>query len=74
MKLVNESKPNELWVDWRKEFYNSFMPKQLENNDILMYSTDNKGNLVVPDRFLRTLKSKIYKKWQLMIINVILVI
>ena len=33
---VNESKPkpNKLWVDQRKEFYNNCLQKWLDNNDI----------------------------------------
>ena len=37
MKIVNESKrkPNNIWVDQGKWFYNSFMQKWLHDNDIL---------------------------------------
>ena len=31
-------------------------------NDILMYFTYNEGRLVVAERFLRTVKCKVYKK------------
>ena len=34
----------------------------------------NEGKSLVVERLIRTLKGKIYKKWQLMIANVILVI
>ena len=33
----------------------------LQDNDIVMYSTHNEGKSVVAERFIRTLKSKIYK-------------
>ena len=33
----------------------------LQNNNIAMYSTYNEGKSVVAERFIRTLKSKIYK-------------
>ena len=33
----------------------------LDKNDIEMYSTYNKGKSVVAERFIRTLKNKIYK-------------
>ena len=36
--------------------------QRLDNNDILMYLTHNKGKLVIAERFLKTLKTKIYKK------------
>ena len=31
----------ELWVNQRKEFYNSLMQKWLDDNDILMYLSHN---------------------------------
>ena len=38
------------------------MQEWLENNDILMYSTHNEGTSVIAERFIKTLKAKIYKK------------
>ena len=38
------------------------MQEWLDNNDILMYSTNNGGKSVIAERFIKTLKSKIYKK------------
>ena len=43
------------------EFYNASFKKWLRDNDIVMYSTHNEGKSVVAERFIRTLKSKIYK-------------
>ena len=37
------------------------MKSWLEKNDIEMYSTQNVGESVVAERFIRSLKSKIYK-------------
>ena len=37
------------------------MKPWLEDNDMEMYSTHNKGKSVVAERFIRTLKNKIYK-------------
>ena len=37
------------------------MKSWLEKNNIEMYSTHNKGKSVVAERFIRTLKTKIYK-------------
>ena len=37
------------------------MKSWLEKNDIGMYSTRNEGKFVVAERFIRTLKTKIYK-------------
>ena len=54
-------KPNKIWVDKGSEFYNTYFKKWLRDNDIVMYSTHNEGKSVVAERFIRTLKSKIYK-------------
>ena len=37
------------------------MKSWLEKNDIEMYSTHNEGKSVVAERFIRTLKDKIYR-------------
>ena len=37
------------------------LKKWLRDNDIVIYSTHNEGKSVVAERFIRTLKSKIYK-------------
>ena len=54
-------KPNKIWVDQGSEFYNHNFKKWLANNDISMYSTHNEGQSVVAERFIRTLKNKLYK-------------
>ena len=38
------------------------MQEWLDNNDILMYSTHNEGKSVIAERFIKTLKAKIYKR------------
>ena len=62
IEIVNESKrkPNKLWLDQRKEFYNNIIQKWLDDNDILMYSTHNEAKSVVAERFKKVLKGKIY--------------
>ena len=60
LKQSNE-KPNKIWVDKGSEFYNAYFKIWLRDNDIVMYSTHNEGKSVVAERFIRTLKSKIYK-------------
>ena len=40
------------------------MEEWLDNNDILMYSTYNEDKSVIAERFIKTLKSKIYKKME----------
>ena len=47
---VNEQLAEELMQEW------------LDNNNILMYSTHNEGKSVIVERFMETLKAKIYKK------------
>ena len=61
--LLNKSKrkPNKIWIDKGSEFYNGSFKKWLQDNDIVMYSTNNEAKSVVAERFIRTLKSKIYK-------------
>ena len=54
-------KPNKIWVDKGSEFYNNSFKKWLQDNDIAMYSTHNEEKSVVAERFIRTLKHKIYK-------------
>ena len=57
----SNKKPNKIWVDKGSEFYNAYFKKWLRDNDIVMYSTHNEGKSVAVERFIRTLKSKIYK-------------
>ena len=49
-------------VDQGKGFYNSLMQTWLDDNDNLIYSTHNEGKSLVAEIFIKTLKSKIYKK------------
>ena len=62
-KVLNESnqKPSKIWVDKGSEFYNRSMKSWLQDNDIKKYSTHNEGNSAISERFVRTLKEKIYK-------------
>ena len=62
-KIIKQSnrKPNKIWVDQGGEFYNNILKKWLSDNDIIMYSTYNEGKSVVAERFIRTLKSKLFK-------------
>ena len=54
-------KPNKIWVDKGSEFYNAYFKKWFRDNNIVMYSTHNEGKSVVAERFIRTIKSEIYK-------------
>ena len=62
-KILKESnrKPNKIWVDKGSEFYNNSFKKWLKDKHIEMYSIHNKEKFVFPERFIRTLKTKIYK-------------
>ena len=62
-KILKESnrKPYKIWVDKGNEFYKDSFKKWLKDNDIEMYSTSNEGKSVIAERFIRTLKTKIYK-------------
>ena len=57
----SETKPNKIWVDQGSEFYNNNFKNWLSDNNIIMNSTYNEGKSVVAERFIRTLKNKLYK-------------
>ena len=62
-KILSDSdrKPNKIWVDQGSEFYNKSFKDFLKINNIKMYSTYNDVKSVVAERFIRTLKNKIFK-------------
>ena len=62
-KVLDKSahKPNKIWIDQGSKFYNSFFTKWKKDNDIEMHSIQNEGKSVVAEKFIRTLKTKIYK-------------
>ena len=62
-KILDDSnrKPNKVRVDKGSEFFNNSFKKWLKDNDIEMYSIHNGGKSVAAERFIRTLKTKIYK-------------
>ena len=62
-KIISEGqrKPNKILVDLGGEFYNQSFEDFLKINNIEMYSTYNEGKSVVAERFIRTLKNKIFK-------------
>ena len=57
-KIIKQSnrKPNKIWVDQGRGFYNNVFKKWLSDNDIIMYSTYNGGKSVAAERFIRTFK------------------
>ena len=62
-KILDNSKrkPNKIWVHKGSEFYNNSFKKWIKDNNIEMYSTHNEGTSVIAEKFIRTLKNKIYK-------------
>ena len=57
----SKGKPNKIWVDHESEFYNNILKKFSKENEIKMCSTHNEVKYVVAERFIKTLKNKIYK-------------
>ena len=49
--ILNSSirKPNKIWVDQGRKFYNNIFKKWLKDNDISMNSTHNEGKSVVAE-------------------------
>ena len=62
-KIISEGqrKPEKIWVDQGSEFYNHSFKDFFKINNIEMYSTCNEGKCVVAERFIRTLKNKMFK-------------
>ena len=62
-KILSDSnrKPNKIWTDQGNEFYNNSFKDFLKMNNIEMYSTFNEGKSAVAEKFIRTLKNKIFK-------------
>ena len=54
-------KPNKIWVDKGIEFQNNSFKKWFKDSDIEIYLIHNEGKYVVAERFIKTLKTKIYK-------------
>ena len=61
-KIISKGrKPYKIWVDQGGEFCNNLFKRFLKINNTEMYSTYNKGKSVVVERFIWTLKNKIFK-------------
>ena len=61
--ILKESnrKPIKIWVEKGSEFYNNLFKIWLKENDTEIYSAHKEGKSVVAERFIITLKTKIYK-------------
>ena len=61
-KIISEErKTNKIWVDQGSEFNNNSVKDFLKINDFEIYSTYKEGKSLVAERFIRTLKTKIFK-------------
>ena len=63
-KIFNKRKPKFLWTDRGTEFYNKQLQDLLNENNIKLYSTNNSEiKSAVIERFNRTFKNMMYKKF-----------
>ena len=64
-EIVASSKriPKHIWVDQGKEFYNKSMDLWLNENNIVRYSTYGEHKSSVVERFNRTLKTVMWKRF-----------
>ena len=62
-KILDESnlKPNKIWVDKGSKFYIKSMKSSIKKITIEMYLVHNEKKSVTAERFIITLKNKIYK-------------
>ena len=63
--IVKESnrRPKHIWVDQGKEFYNKNMDQWLEENKINRYSTYGEHKSCVVERFNRTIRTRMWKRF-----------
>ncbi|KAL9954666.1 hypothetical protein ACROYT_G042231 [Oculina patagonica] len=56
-------KPQYLWTDKGKEYYNKNIKELLEKNGITLYSTENEEKSSVCERWNRTIKTQMWKQF-----------
>ena len=56
-------KPQYLWTDKDKEYYNKHMRELLEKENVPLYSTENEEKSSVCERWKRTIKTKMWKQF-----------
>ena len=61
--IFKKAKPKKLWVDKGKEYYNKNVLDLLAKNNIEIYSTENEEKSSVCERWNRTIKEKMYKRF-----------
>ena len=57
----SKSKPYKIWVSKGSKFCNRSMKSWLEKTATEMYSRHNEGKSIVAEKYIRTLKNKMYK-------------
>lgn len=67
LQVLNTSgrKPKNIWVDQGSEFYNTIFTKYLKQNKIARYSTYENFHNPIIERFNRTLKTMMWKRFTL---------
>ena len=61
-KIISKGrKPNKKWVDQGREFYNKLFKRFLKIKNIEIFSTYKEEKSVVAEKFIRTMKNKIFK-------------
>ena len=61
--LKEGRKPQYLWTDKGKEYYNKHVKELLDKNKITLYSTQNEEKSSVCERWNRTIKTKMWKQF-----------
>ena len=61
--IFRKNKPKKLWVDKGKEYYNKNVLDLFAKNNIEIYSTENEEKSSVCERWNRTIKEKMYKRF-----------
>ena len=67
--LKEGRKPQYLWVDKGKEYHNKHVKELLDKNKITLYSTENEEKSSVCERWNRTIKSKMWKQFKVILVS-----
>ena len=62
MNLIKNQVSYELIKEYNFILSIKLMQKWIDNNDILMYSTNNEGKSVIAEKFIKKSSTRIYKK------------
>ena len=58
--MITNAFPNKIWLDKGSYFYNRSIKSWVLDSDIEIYSSYDKGKYFVAERFITTLKKRIY--------------